>query len=68
MVVVRPDAIDEDDENWAASIEEWRNEARAIAGNPIQILEVSRAGHMHGWPVTTKSGATSTATASSSTD
>ena len=43
VVVVRPDAIDEDDENWAASIEEWRNEARAIAGNPIQILEVSRA-------------------------
>ena len=41
VVVVRPDEISEDDENWSASIENWRNEATAIAGNSVQILEVS---------------------------
>ena len=41
VVVVRPDEISEDDEDWSASIENWRNEATAIAGNTVQILEVS---------------------------
>jgi hypothetical protein len=41
VVVVRPDEISEDDEYWAASIESWRNEATATAGNTVQILEVS---------------------------
>ena len=41
VVVVRPDEISEDDEDWSASIESWRNEATATAGNTVQILEVS---------------------------
>ena len=41
VVVVRPDATSEDDEDWSASIESWRNEATATAGNTVQILEVS---------------------------
>ena len=41
VVVVRPDKISEDDEDWPASIEGWRNEATATAGNTVQILEVS---------------------------
>src|SRR3954447_3593800 len=43
VLVVRPDRIAEDDENWSASIEKWRNDIRAIAGNPVEILEVSRS-------------------------
>jgi hypothetical protein len=41
VVVVRPDEISEDDEDWSASIESWRNEATATAGNTVQILDVS---------------------------
>src|SRR3954453_13808994 len=41
VVVVRPDEISEDDEAWSASIEIWRNESTATAGNTVQILEVS---------------------------
>ncbi len=41
VVVVRPDEISEDNQDWSASIESWRNEATATAGNTVQILEVS---------------------------
>ena len=41
VVVVRPDEITEDDEDWSASIEAWRTEATATAGNAVQVLEVS---------------------------
>jgi predicted nucleotidyltransferase len=41
VVIVRPDEVGEDDENWANSIESWRNETRAIAGNPVEVVEVS---------------------------
>ena len=41
VVVVRPDVTSEDDEDWSASIESWRHESTATAGNTVQILEVS---------------------------
>ena len=40
-VVVRPDSIDEDDEDWATALESWRDEARAITGNSVEVVEVS---------------------------
>lgn len=40
VVFVRPADIDEDDERWAASIEQWRSLVRAITGNPVEVLEV----------------------------
>jgi hypothetical protein len=43
VVIVRSDDIHEDDDTWSVSIEEWRTQARAIAGNPVEILETSRA-------------------------
>lgn len=43
VVVVRPDQVADDDDEWSASIEGWRQEARAIAGNPVEIVEVDRA-------------------------
>ncbi len=41
VVVVRPDLIDEDDDEWATALEAWRDEARAITGNPVEVVEVS---------------------------
>ena len=41
VVVVRPDEIAEDDDAWAAGVEHWRSEARAITGNRVEVLEVS---------------------------
>jgi predicted nucleotidyltransferase len=42
IVVVRPDELDEDDTTWNASIDHWRDHVRATAGNPVEVLEVSR--------------------------
>lgn len=41
IVVVRPAEIDEDDEEWAGSIETWRHNLRRLTGNPIELFEVS---------------------------
>jgi predicted nucleotidyltransferase len=41
VVVVRPDSIDEDDDDWATALEAWRDEARAITGNTVEVIEVS---------------------------
>jgi predicted nucleotidyltransferase len=41
LVVIRPDSIDEDDENWTAALESWREDARAITGNSVEFVEVS---------------------------
>lgn len=40
-VVVRPDSIDGDDDEWATALETWRGEARAITGNAVEVVEVS---------------------------
>ena len=42
VIVVRPDDVAEDDDVWATGVERWRNEARAITGNRVEVLEVSR--------------------------
>jgi DNA-binding transcriptional ArsR family regulator len=42
VVVVRPSGVDEDDEPWASSIEQWRTHARRLTGNRVEVLEVSR--------------------------
>ncbi|RLE26715.1 MAG: hypothetical protein DRJ50_00285 [Actinobacteria bacterium] len=41
VVVVRSDSIDEEDDEWAAALEAWRDEARAVIGNPVEVVEVS---------------------------
>lgn len=43
VVVVRPDTIGEDDDLWAESIETWRRDIARLAGNPVEVLEVSAA-------------------------
>jgi predicted nucleotidyltransferase len=39
-VFVRSDAVDEDDNRWAASVEHWRATVKAMTGNPVEVLEV----------------------------
>ena len=43
VVVVRPDTIGEDDDLWAESIETWRRDIARLAGNPVEVPEVSAA-------------------------
>jgi DNA-binding transcriptional ArsR family regulator len=41
VVVVRPDGVDEDDEEWGTSVARWRVDARRVAGNQVEVLEVT---------------------------
>ena len=40
VVLVRADDVDEDDESWVSSAEEWRTSARRLTGNAVQVIEV----------------------------
>jgi len=39
-VFVRPMGVDESDETWADSVEQWRTEVHRISGNSVEVLEV----------------------------
>jgi predicted nucleotidyltransferase len=41
VVMVRPAGVDEDDDEWTASIEQWRTDVRRLTGNRVEVLEVS---------------------------
>lgn len=43
VVLVRAAGVGEDDDRWAASVEEWRTAARRLTGNPVQALEVAHS-------------------------
>lgn len=43
VLVVRPDAVDEDDDSWHDAVERFRASARELTGNPVSVLEVSQA-------------------------
>lgn len=43
LVVIRPEEVDEDDDQWSASLEVWRRDVRRLTGNSVEILEVSTA-------------------------
>ena len=38
-VLVRPADLDESDEAWSASVEQWRAMVRRVSGNPVEVLE-----------------------------
>jgi predicted nucleotidyltransferase len=40
VVFVRPTGVDEDDDLWATSVEQWRTAVQTISGNPVEVLEV----------------------------
>ena len=39
-VFVRPVGVDESDEAWADSVEQWRSWIRRVSGNSVEVLEV----------------------------
>jgi hypothetical protein len=39
-VLVRPAGVDESDESWAESVEQWRASVRRASGNQVEVLEV----------------------------
>ncbi len=39
-VLIRPAHVDESDEAWSASVEQWRATVRRSSGNPVEVLEV----------------------------
>ncbi|MGH9112400.1 MAG: hypothetical protein ACRDZN_08910 [Acidimicrobiales bacterium] len=41
VVVVRPATTDEDDDRWRVSVDGWREQARRLTGNPVELLEAS---------------------------
>ena len=41
VVVVRPEAVEEDDDGWRWAIEEWHSKAEGLTGNPVEILEIA---------------------------
>ena len=48
-ILVRPAGVDEADEMWAASVEEWSNAVSRVSGNRVEVLEVGAdeiAGHL----------------------
>jgi len=42
-VFVRPVSVDESEEAWADSIEQWRSQIQRVSGNPVEVLEVGSA-------------------------
>lgn len=43
LLVVRPPGVDDDHDPWSTTLEQWREHARRLTGNPIEILDVSSA-------------------------
>jgi predicted nucleotidyltransferase len=41
LAVVRADDVDDDDEQWADSIDLWRRQVRAFTGNDVEIIEAT---------------------------
>jgi len=39
-VLVRPAGVDESDELWSESVEQWRTSVRRASGNQVEVLEV----------------------------
>lgn len=49
-ILVRPIDVDESDEAWAASVEQWADSVRRVSGNRVEVLEVGAdeiAGRLH---------------------
>jgi predicted nucleotidyltransferase len=39
-VIVRPADVDDSDEAWSASVEQWKAEVRRTTGNRVEVLEI----------------------------
>jgi predicted nucleotidyltransferase len=43
VLLVRPDSAAADDEEWASSVERWRQQAARLTGNRVEVIEVGEA-------------------------
>jgi predicted nucleotidyltransferase len=43
VLVIRPTAVGDEDDAWHNSVEQWRQHARRLTGNPVDILDVAEA-------------------------
>jgi len=43
VVLVRPSDVPEDDDQWSAAVEHWRDRVRLITGNRVEVLDVGRS-------------------------
>jgi predicted nucleotidyltransferase len=43
VILVRPGDVHEDDDQWAAAVEHWRDRVRLITGNRVEVLDVGRS-------------------------
>ncbi len=43
VVLVRPGDVPEDDDQWTAAVEHWRDRVRSITGNRVEVLDVGRS-------------------------
>jgi predicted nucleotidyltransferase len=41
VVVIRPANIDEEDDRWRASVDQWLEQARRLTGNTVELLEAT---------------------------
>ncbi|MCA1735340.1 MAG: nucleotidyltransferase domain-containing protein [Actinobacteria bacterium] len=42
-VLIRPEGIDESDDDWSGSVGQWRDTVARVSGNRVEVLEVSAA-------------------------
>lgn len=42
-VLVRPEGIDETDQDWSASVQQWKDTVARVSGNRVEVLEVAAA-------------------------
>jgi predicted nucleotidyltransferase len=40
-IVIRLATVDEDDDRWRASVDQWLEQARRLTGNPVELLEAT---------------------------
>lgn len=43
VVMVRPAGLDDDHDNWHTGLDRWRQHARRLTGNPVEIVDVDAA-------------------------
>ncbi|MDE0700011.1 MAG: helix-turn-helix domain-containing protein [Acidimicrobiaceae bacterium] len=41
IVIVRPDDVNEDDEDWTEGVEQWRRTVSSITGNTVEVIEIN---------------------------
>ncbi len=43
VVVIRPHRVSDDDDSWAAALEQWQRRVERLTGNPVNIVEIGQS-------------------------